>query len=97
MSSFISSYSLNTLFIKINSSWLTFELVEALEIIASVMLLFIFLNYWLIYYLVPPVIAQIFNPIAELVIPIGILTKELKAEIKIDPVNVEAKIRKCLI
>ena len=30
--------------------------------------------------------AQILNPIAELVIPIGILSKEAKAEIEIHPV-----------
>ena len=41
------------------------------------------------------VTAQIFNPIAELAIPIGIPSKTGKAEIEVDPVNVEAKIRKC--
>ena len=39
-------------------------------------------------------IAKIFNPIAELVIPIGITTKEAKAEMETDPVIIEAKIRK---
>ena len=43
------------------------------------MILFLFLKYWPIL-LIPTVIAQIFNPIAELVIPIGIPTKEAKAE-----------------
>ena len=43
---------------------------------------FLSLNFWLI----PAVIAQIFNPIAELVIPIGIPTKEAKAEMEIRPV-----------
>ena len=38
--------------------------------------------------------AQIFNPIAELVFPIGIPSKEAKAEIEIHPVIAEAKIRK---
>ena len=45
-------------------------------------------------FLIPTTIAQIFNPIAVLVIPIGIPTKEAKAEIEIHP---EAKIRKCSI
>ena len=44
-----------------------------------IMLLFLFMNYWLI--------VQIFNPTAELVIPIGIPTKEAKAEIQADPVT----------
>ena len=35
--------------------------------------------------------AQIFNPVAELVIPIEILTKEAKAEMGTDPATVEAK------
>ena len=42
-------------------------------------------------------IAQTFNPLAELVIPIGIPSKEGKAEIEIHPVIEKAKIRKCLI
>ena len=45
-----------------------------------------------LYFLIPAVIAQIFNPIAELVIPIGIPAKEAKTEIEIHPVIVEAKI-----
>ena len=44
-----------------------------------IMLLFLFMNYWLI--------VQIFNPTAELVIPIGIPTKEAKAEIQAYPVT----------
>ena len=40
-------------------------------------------------------IAQIFNPIAELVIPKGIPIKEVKGEIEIHPVIVEDKISKC--
>ena len=39
-------------------------------------------------------IAKIFNSIAELVIPMGSKSKDLKAEIKIYPVIVEAKSRK---
>ena len=50
-----------------------------------------------LYFLIPAAIAQIFNPIAELVIPIGIPIKEAKAESEMHPVIVEAKIRKCSI
>ena len=41
--------------------------------------------------------AQIFSPFSELVTPIGIPTKEVKGEIEIHPVNVEAKMEKCSI
>ena len=50
-----------------------------------------------LFFLISEVIAHIFNPIAELVIPIGIPIKEVKAEIEIHPVILEAKIRKCSI
>ena len=43
------------------------------------------------------VVAQIFNPIAELVIPIVTPSKKAKAEIEIPLVIVETKIRKCSI
>ena len=46
-----------------------------------------------LYFLILPVIAQIFSPIAELVIPTGIPTKEKKAEIETHPIIVEAKKR----
>ena len=52
-----------------------------------------------LYFLIPAAIAEIFIPIAELVIPIGISSKEAKAEIEIYAVIVEATIykkRKCL-
>ena len=80
-----------------------FDLVLANNTILSCS--FFFLNYWLIfnyfsnywiidlYFIIP--IAKIFNPIAELVIPRGIPSKESKSEIEIYPVIVEAKIRKC--
>ena len=48
-----------------------------------------------LYFLIPAAIGQIFYPIAELVIPIGIPTKEVKKKIEIHPVIVEPKIRKC--
>ena len=44
-----------------------------------------------LYFLIPAVIAYIYNPIAELVIPIRILSKEAKAEIELHPVSAEAK------
>ena len=44
-----------------------------------------------LYFLIPAVIAQIFNPIAELVIPIEIPSKEAKTEIEIHLVAAEAK------
>ena len=47
--------------------------------------------------IIPAAITQIFNPIAELVIPIGISIKQAKAEMETHPVVVEAKIRKCSI
>ena len=52
---------------------------------------FLIIDLW---FLIPAAIAQIFNQIKELQIPIGIPHKEPKAEIKIYPVIVEAKIRK---
>ena len=47
-----------------------------------------------LYFLIPAVIAQIINPIAELVIPIGIPTAEAKAEMTTHPVIVEITISK---
>ena len=46
-----------------------------------------------LYFLFPAAIKQIFTPIAKLVIPIEISTKEAKAEMKTHPVIVEIKIR----
>ena len=48
-------------------------------------------------FLAPAAIAETFNPIAELVIPIRIPSKEAKAEIEIYPVTAAAKIRNCSI
>ena len=50
-----------------------------------------------LYFLIPAVIGQIFNPIAELVIPIGMPIKDAKAEIETHSVIVEVKTRKCSI
>ena len=52
--------------------------------------IFFFLLIIDLYFLIPAAIAQIFNPITELVIPIGIPSKEAKAEIEIHPVIAEA-------
>ena len=48
-----------------------------------------------LYFLVLTVIAQIVNPFAELVIPIGIQTKEEKGKMETHPVIVQGNIRKC--
>ena len=48
-----------------------------------------------LYFLIPAVVTQIFNPIAEVVFPIGIPIKEAKAETEVHAVILEAKIRKC--
>ena len=48
-----------------------------------------------LYFLILAVIAQILNPIAELLIPIRIPTKEAKPEMEPHTNIVEAKIRKC--
>ena len=40
-------------------------------------------------------IAQIFNPTAELVIPTGTSTNQAKAEIETHPLTAETKIIKC--
>ena len=49
---------------------------------------------WIIdlYFLIPAVIAQIFNPSAELVMPTGTQTNDANAAIATQPVIVEAKI-----
>ena len=89
---FISSNSFGTLFIKPNSSWLIFEAIKALEMktftlfnldFADDNILSFFFFFSLIidlYFLLPAVIIQLFNPIAELVIPLEIPIKEAKSE-----------------
>ena len=59
-----------------------------------VFFLFIIIDW---YFLIAAVITQIFNPIAELIIPIKILTKEAKAEMETYPLTVETKISNCSI
>ena len=48
-------------------------------------------------FLILPVIAKIFNLIAELVIFMEIPSKEAKVEIEIHPVTTEARMRKCSV
>ena len=50
-----------------------------------------------LHFLIPSVIARIYNPIAELIIPIRIPTKEAKVEMVTHLVIVEAKKRKSSI
>ena len=64
--------------------------------VSLIMFLFLFVNYWLIC-LILAVIADIFNPIAKIVISIGIPIKEAEREIEIHPVNAKAKIKRCLV
>ena len=92
---------------EINLSWLITELIQSLEIKASVLfdldfannnILSCFAFFFLIIglcILIPAINENKFNPIAELVVPIniGIPIKEAKAEIEIWPVVVEAKIK----
>ena len=61
---------------------------------ASNTILSCFFFFFLIIGLIPAVIAQIFNAIMELVIPIGIPTKKTKAEMETHPLIVEITISK---
>ena len=63
-------------------------------ILLSVSFFFLIID---LYFLIPAVITQIFYPIAELVIPIGIPTKEGKSELETHPVIVEITISECSI
>ena len=70
-----------------------FNLVFASNTISSCFVFFfLIIN---LYFLTAEVIIHIFNPIAGLVISIGILSKEAKAEIETHSLTVEAKIGKC--
>ena len=60
-------------------------------------MLFLFLLIIDLYFLIYAAIAQILTCIVELIISIRIPIKEVKVEIEIHPVIVEAKIRKCSI
>ena len=58
-------------------------------------MLFFFFLIINLYFLIHAVITQIFNPVVELAIPIGIPTKSAKAEIETHPVIVEIVINEC--
>ena len=60
-------------------------------------MLFLFFLFIDLYFLIPAVITQICKPVAELVIPIGIPTKEKKAEMETHSVIVEITISKLSI
>ena len=74
---------------------MVFNLDFAINTILSCFSFFFLINNF--YFLIPAVIAQIFNHIAELEILITIPINEEKAEMKTHPVIVEVKIRKCSI
>ena len=58
------------------------------------MLIFLFLTFlfFFLHFLISAFMTQIFNPIAELVFPTGIRTKEAKAEMETHPLTIEIKI-----
>ena len=60
-----------------------------LDLAKNTILSFFFFLIFDLYLLIPAAIAQIFNPIAELVIPIGTPSKEANAEIEIHTVTAE--------
>ena len=104
----MSSYSFEIFFTKTNSSWLIYESLKTLVIKSSILcnlffasntfdhsFLFLILIIYL-YVLIPATVARLLNPIAELVVPVGIPSKETKAEIETHSVIAETNIRKCL-
>ena len=70
-----------------------------LDFASNTILSFFFIFFLIndLYFLIAAVITQIFNTIVELVVPIGIPTKEGKTEMETHPVIVEVKISKCSI
>ena len=109
ISSFKSSYYFSNFSTETNSWWLIFESIRALEIKTSLVFNLVFANktalscclfFFLIiefYFLIPAVIKEIFIVLAELAIPTGIPTKEVRAGIETHPVTVEVRISKCSI
>ena len=107
--SFISTYSFSTLSTKTNSSWIIYDSDKALEIKTSILfnlafsknaILSCFPSFsWLLTYsfLFLPLLHNFFNPIAELVIVLGIPSKEAKEKTERHPVIPETEIRKYLI
>ena len=94
----------NTLFTETNPSWSIYESIKSLEIklfnllfannttLSCILFFFLIID---LYFLIPDLFAQIFNPVAELAISIEIPTKEAKAEMKTHLVTAEAQISKC--
>ena len=72
-------------------TYMLFNLDFANNTILSCFFFFFFLIIYL-YFLILAVVSQSFNSITELVIPIGITTKEAKEEMETHPVIVEAKV-----
>ena len=84
-------------------------MIKALEIKASTLFTLNFANNTILscfyfflliidfYFWLAAVITQICNLVSELVIPIGILTKEAKAKMEAHPVTVDIEICKCSI
>ena len=66
---------------------MVFNLVFANNTISSCFFLFFLIMN--LYFLIPEVIAQIFNPTAALTMPLGIPNKEAKVEMETDPVTTE--------
>ena len=60
----------------------------------NILLCFFYIFFLIELSLIPAVIAQIFVPTAELLIPTGTQTNEASAEIEMEPVTVEARISK---
>ena len=56
-----------------------------------------FLNNYLIFFLIPAVIAQIFNPAAEITIHTRRPTNETNSEIETQPLTASTKTRKCTL
>lgn len=81
--------------------WLIFKFIKALEVIIihyfadNTTFLCFYLSFLItdLYYLVPAVIAQILNPIVELVMPVGTPSKGAKGKIKIHLLTPEANLR----
>ena len=69
---------------------MVFNLIFASNIILSCFFFFLFIE---LCFTIPEVIPQNSTPITYLVIPIGIPIEEQKAEMEIQPVTAEAKIR----
>ena len=103
----MSSYSFSASFIITNSLRPIFESIKALEIrtfmlfnsdLLTIQLYYVFfLNYLIKLFNSCSYYTIFFNPIAELVIPIRISSKEAKAKIEMYAVVVEAVIKRCSI